>query len=159
MEQPYTRRGVAPAPGGVSHAHVVMQTARRQAGLQGVRRVRLPIDQQGACGVRRFVFYALLIGTLVFAAVLAGAFFVHALDVMQKASRLNAITIARFGNPVADIGIATGIIIAGLGVLLVCYRYANRLPFTARELVKRAQRDERRERRKSTRDTEPQNGE
>ena len=77
---------------------------------------------------------------------LAGAFFIHALDVMRRASRLDAIVIARFGNPVADIGIATGIIIAGLGVLLVCYRYANRLPYNARELLKRAQRDERRER-------------
>ena len=108
--------------------------------------------------MRRFVFYALLIGTLVFAAGLAGAFFIHALDVMEKASRLNAGTLARFGNPVADIGIATGVLLAGLGVLLVCYRYANRLPFTAKELAGRARRDERRERRKSARSTEPQNG-
>ena len=108
--------------------------------------------------MRRFVFYALLIGTLVFAAVLAGAFFIHALDVMEKASRLNAGTLARFGNPVADIGIATGVLIAGLGVLLVCYRYANRLPLSINEWARREDRRERRERRNAVRPAEPQNG-
>lgn len=96
--------------------------------------------------MRRFVFYSLLVGTLLFSAILAGAFFVHALDVMGDSSRLSALASARGApNPLADLGIAIGVMIAGLGVLLVCYRYANRLPFTAKELAKRARRDERRE--------------
>ena len=109
--------------------------------------------------MRRFVFYALLIGTLVFAAVLAGAFFIHALDVMSQSSRLSAVASARGAlNPLADLGIAIGVMIASLGVLLVCYRYANRLPLSINEWARRGDRRERRERRNAVRPAEPQNG-
>lgn len=95
--------------------------------------------------MRRFIFYSLLIGTLVFAAVLAGAFLIHALEVMDKASRAHPNAIARFGTPLGDIDIAIGVIIASLGVLLLCYRYANRLPLTGKELFRRMDQEEKNE--------------
>ena len=82
--------------------------------------------------MRGFLFAVLLSGVVGFAVVLAGAFLVHALMVMDKASSADAGTIARFGSPMGEIGIAIGLVIASLAVLLVCIRYASSLPMTKR---------------------------
>ena len=93
--------------------------------------------------MRRFIFYSVLIGTLVFAAGLMGTFFVNAIDVMNRSSELSLMA-ARWGapNPLADLGIAIGVMVAALSVLLLCYRYANRLPMTGKELFRRMEQDE-----------------
>ena len=78
--------------------------------------------------MRRLIFYSVLIGTLIFAVGLYGAFFVHAIDVMNQSLKLSQLAAARGApNPLADLGIAIGVMVAALSLLLVCYRYANRL--------------------------------
>ena len=87
--------------------------------------------------MRRFAFYFAFIGTLAFAAVLAAAFLVHAVGAMEEASRLHPEYVARFGNPIAELGVAAGVMISGLSALLACCLYAVRAPFTLNDLVRR----------------------
>ena len=65
---------------------------------------------------------SLLAADVAFAVVLSGAFLAHALILMNKASMLDAGDTARFGTPIDDMGIAIGVMIAALGILLVCIR-------------------------------------
>ena len=64
----------------------------------------------------------------------------HALDAMDIAPKAHP-NIARFASPLTNMGIVTGVIIAGLGALPVCYRYADGLPLTAADLARRFQRE------------------
>ena len=80
-------------------------------------------------GAMQRVLSAALVSAVVgFAVVLGGAFLLHALTVMEKASSADAMMIGRFGSPMGEIGIAIGVVIAGLGFLLVCIRYVSSLP-------------------------------
>ena len=83
--------------------------------------------------MRRFLFAILVYAAGGFAVVLSGAFLIHALIVMDKASSARRGAIAQFGSPIGKIGIAIGVMIAALGILLVCIRYASGLPMTKRE--------------------------
>lgn len=74
--------------------------------------------------MRQSLFTVLVFAVIGFAVVMAGAFLIYALDVMEKASSATALSITRRGTPIDDMGIAIGFVIAALGILLVCVRYA-----------------------------------
>ena len=81
----------------------------------------------------RSLFVVLVYVVVGFAVVLSGAFLVHALIVMNKASSAAPEVVARFGSGLGEIGIAIGVVIAALGILLVCIRYASSLTMAKRE--------------------------
>ena len=59
------------------------------------------------------------------AVVLTASYMVYALLAMQAASRASDTEIARFGSPMGEIGIGIGLVIASLGVLIVCIRHVG----------------------------------
>ena len=69
--------------------------------------------------MRRFLFAVLACVVLAYAAVLAGAFLVHAIEAVRH-PRLTG-----------EIGLAIGVVIAGLGILLAGVRYFI-FPFPSR---------------------------
>lgn len=74
--------------------------------------------------MRRLLYISVALSLVGLVVVLAGAFLIHALVVMEKASSAPTEAIARFGTPLGEIGTAIGWVFAGLGVLLVCARHA-----------------------------------
>ena len=91
----------------------------------------------------RSLFVVLVYVVVGFAVVLSGAFLAHALIVMNKASGASPEVVARFGSGLGEIGIAIGVVIAALGILLVCIRYASGLTVAKREKAEGAARHER----------------
>ena len=70
--------------------------------------------------MRRFLFAALACVVLGYAAILAGVFLVHAIEAVKKYPSLTG-----------EIGLAIGVVIAGLGILLAGVRYFL-FPFPSR---------------------------
>lgn len=67
---------------------------------------------------RRRLFALLAFASVGYAAILAGAFLIYAVQALG-----NIPPVIPSGSPLADIGIAIGAVIAGLGVLIASVRY------------------------------------
>ena len=77
--------------------------------------------------MNRFIMGLSLFVFLGIAAVMAISFLVNAVEVMHGASKVDPAAFVRFkNNPIRDLGYSAAAMIASIGVLLVCLRYALR---------------------------------
>ena len=91
--------------------------------------------------MRRFLFTTLVVLVLGVSAVLVGAFFVNALEAMDAMGNIRRGRLApSAARAIAYLGMAAAFLIVALGVLLVCIRYASRLPMNAKEFARHLQR-------------------
>ena len=77
--------------------------------------------------MRRFVMGVSILLFLGIAAAMAISFLLNAVEVMHGASKIDPAAFVRFkNNPIKDLGYAGAALIASIGVLLVCLKYALR---------------------------------
>ena len=78
--------------------------------------------------MHRFILRASILAALAVVGIFTVSFLVNALDVMHGASKIDPMAFVRFkSTPIRDLGYTGAALIASIGVLLVCLRYALRV--------------------------------